>query len=317
MNFYNENDPYAAQWLRNLAAAGHIVPGRVVERSIKDIEPWEVPVDGQAHFFAGIGVWSWALRLAGWPDGLPVWTGSCPCQPFSQAGRGNGFNDDRHLWPEWFRLIRERRPAIILGEQVAAAGDWFDLVSRDLEGEGYAVGAAHLGAHSVGAPHIRQRLYFVAHAPDARRDGTRQHDGRPSPLPARPVECGSSGELAHALPSGRTERRTGAGDQPTAGGGGAGVVGDTDYAGSQGRRIGRDGSDQRAAGASSLAGFWSDAEWIPCSDGKWRAIEPGSQPLVAGAPSRVGRLRAYGNALNAETAATFILAVMDSLSLSE
>ena len=50
----------------------------------------------QCHFFAGIGIWSYALRLAGWPDDRQVWTGSCPCQPFSAAGKGEAFNDERH-----------------------------------------------------------------------------------------------------------------------------------------------------------------------------------------------------------------------------
>jgi DNA (cytosine-5)-methyltransferase 1 len=164
--YYNEIDPYAAQWLRNLIAAGHIAPGDVDERSIVDVQPDDLAGYGQCHFFAGIGGWSVALRLAGWPDDRPVWTGSCPCQPFSPAGTKGGFADERHVWPSWHHLIREREPSIIFGEQVASrAGlEWFDLVALDLEGEGYAVGAADLCAAGIGAPHIRQRLWFVAHA---------------------------------------------------------------------------------------------------------------------------------------------------------
>ena len=113
------------------------------------------------HFFAGIGVWSYALRLAGWPDNRPVWTGSCPCQPFSSAGKGAGFTDERHLWPEFFRLIRECRPATVFGEQVASKDGlaWLDLVQNSLESAGYACGALDTCAAGVGAPHIRQRLY--------------------------------------------------------------------------------------------------------------------------------------------------------------
>src|SRR5690242_12958782 len=110
---YNEIEPFACDWLKNLIGAGHIAWGAVESRSIRDLQPSDVRAATQAHFFAGIGVWSAALRAAGWPDDVPVWTGSCPCQPFSQAGRGKGVDDERHLWPEWFRLIRECRPAVI------------------------------------------------------------------------------------------------------------------------------------------------------------------------------------------------------------
>jgi DNA (cytosine-5)-methyltransferase 1 len=164
--YYNEIDPYAAQWLRNLIAAGHIAPGDVDTRSIVDVQPDDLRGYVQCHFFAGIGGWSHALRLAGWPDDRPVWTGSCPCQPFSSAGKQKGFADERHLWPEFFRLIRERRPGLIFGEQVArrAGYAWWDTVAADLESEGYAAAAADLGAHTAGAPHQRQRLYWLGHA---------------------------------------------------------------------------------------------------------------------------------------------------------
>ena len=161
--YYNENDPKAAAWLRELIKHGHIAPGEVDERSIEDVEPSDLKGYTQCHFFAGIGGWSYALRLAGWPDDEPVWTGSCPCQPFSAAGKGLGFADERHLWPIWYRLIRESRPGTIFGEQVDKALAWIDLVSGNLEDQDYAFAAAIVGAHSVGAPHIRQRLYWVAH----------------------------------------------------------------------------------------------------------------------------------------------------------
>lgn len=138
--YYNEFDPYAAHWLRNLIAAGHIAPGDVDERSIEDVHPDDLKHYTQCHFFAGIGVWSLALRRAGWPDDRPVWTGSCPCQPFSSAGQGAGFDDPRHLWPSWAWLIGKLRPATIFGEQVARAPDWVRLVRSDLVAMGYAVG---------------------------------------------------------------------------------------------------------------------------------------------------------------------------------
>ena len=78
----NEIDPFAADWLRELIRAGHIAPGEVDTRSIEDVAPDDLAGFAQCHFFAGIGTWSYALRRAGWADDRPVWTGSCPCQPF-------------------------------------------------------------------------------------------------------------------------------------------------------------------------------------------------------------------------------------------
>ena len=162
--YYNEIDPFAAQWLRNLIQAGHIADGVVDNRSIVDVSPGDLKGFSQCHFFAGIGVWSYALRNAGWRDDRQVWTGSCPCQPFSAAGAGKGFDDQRHLWPYFDRLISECRPATVFGEQVASSDGltWIDLVQSDLEGKSYAFAASDICAAGVGAPHIRQRLYFVA-----------------------------------------------------------------------------------------------------------------------------------------------------------
>ncbi|MBD1590295.1 DNA cytosine methyltransferase [Pseudomonas typographi] len=171
--YYSEFDPYAAQWLRNLIAAGHIAPGDVDERTIEDVHPDDLRPYTQCHFFAGIGVWSHALRRAGWADDRPVWTGSCPCQPFSSAGEGAGFDDPRHLWPHFAWLIRERRPPVVFGEQVAskAVGPWIDLVHANLEALGYAFGAVAFPSAGVGAPHIRDRTYWVA---DYYCDGCKQ-----------------------------------------------------------------------------------------------------------------------------------------------
>lgn len=164
MNYYNEYNPKTAAWLRELIRVGAIPDGHVDERSIAEVSPDDLRGFTQCHFFAGIGGWSLALQLAGWSSERPVWTGSCPCQPFSSAGKGLGAADERHLWPVFFELIRKCRPEHIFGEQVASAigHGWLDGVSADLEAEGYACGATVLGAHSVGAPHIRQRLYWVA-----------------------------------------------------------------------------------------------------------------------------------------------------------
>ena len=162
--YYNEIDPYAAQWLRNLIAAGHIADGEVDERSIVDVSPDDLRGFTQCHFFAGIAGWSYALRLAGWPDDRPVWTGSCPCQPLSRAGQRKGHADERHLWPAFYRLIEECGPAIVFGEQVNGndGREWVSGVFADLETAGYACGAAGLLACLKGSPHQRPRLYWVA-----------------------------------------------------------------------------------------------------------------------------------------------------------
>jgi DNA (cytosine-5)-methyltransferase 1 len=290
--FYNENEPFAAEWLRNLVTAGHIASGSVDARSIAEVKPDDVRFASQAHFFAGIGVWSYALRCAGWPDDVSVWTGSCPCQPWSTAGRGKGFDDERHLWPAWFELIRECEPAVIFGEQVASPDGlrWFDAVSSDLEGAGYTIGAADLCAAGVGAPHIRQRLYFVAVSSEQRRQGLRLHLRERGPRSGM-LEDARSGALGVVGDARRARPSLGPGPEERFG------------------AIRYEGASPPTAGATR--GAWRDAEWWLCRDGKARPAEPGTFPLADGAPARVGRLRAYGNAISLEVAAMFIQASMD------
>lgn len=177
LTFYNEIDPDAANVLRALIDDGVIAPGVVDTRSIKDLTPDDLAGYTQVHFFAGGGLWSVAARLARWPDDRPLWTGSCPCQPFSAAGKGGGVDDPRHLWPDFFRLIRACRPPVVMGEQVAGAPGygWFDGVRSDLAGEDYASRCVDIPACAVDAPHIRQRLYWIA-VGDAERRG--QHGAR-------------------------------------------------------------------------------------------------------------------------------------------
>lgn len=378
--YYNEIDPFAAQWLRNLIAAGHIAPGEVDERSIKDVTPDDLRGFTQCHFFAGIGVWSHSLRLAGWPDDRPVWSGSCPCQPFSAAGKGDGFADERHLWPHFFHLISERRPQHVFGEQVAAgnANAWFDLVQTDLEGLDYAFGLVPFTSAGIGAPHIRERAYWVANAIGGR------HDRRPeaSGQKARPgsgiaISDGVNG-MAHAnhrisnegealrtrrdavldgcgtnrLGNANVTRLEGLGGNDSAAGrkretGPVAAPGVHDWMAHSERNRCTEGSkntgwgnersrearmEQRAwcdgscLRALEVNGFWRDADWLFCRDGKWRPVEPGTFPLVDGAAARmgrvesgvarvassnrVGRLKGYGNAINAQAAAAFIRAYM-------
>ena len=201
--FYNEIDPFAAQWLRNLGAANHITPGVVDERSIKDLTGADLAGVRRAHFFAGIGGWDLALRLAGWPDDAEVWTGSCPCQPYSLAGKQKRTADERDLWPDFFRLISERRPSTILGEQVdnTHGREWLTRLRSDLEGIGYAVGDASLNSAGVGAFQVRQRLYWVADTAGAGRCG--------GATVAQPGGAELGGPGPHLLPGPRPDHRGG------------------------------------------------------------------------------------------------------------
>ena len=288
--YYNEIDKYAAQWLRNLIKAGLIAPGDVDERSIEDVKPNELLGYKQCHFFAGVGVWSHALRNAGWSDDQEVWTGSCPCQPFSTAGKGVGFDDQRHLWPHFHYLIEQCQPLRIFGEQVASKDglSWLDLVLSDLEATGYTTGAVDFCAAGVGAPHIRQRLYWMVDAFEQRSEQTRY------PTKRLQFTDGSSFiGLADSFNTG-SQRRV--------------------YGGSYEKRQNQHGHARRGGttgDASSTNGFWRDADWLFCRDGKWRPVEPGTFPLANGATSRVGRLCAYGNAIVAQCAEEIIRAYMD------
>jgi DNA (cytosine-5)-methyltransferase 1 len=339
--YYNEIDPFAAEWLRELIKAGHIAPGIVDTRSIEDVEPADLLGFTQCHFFAGIGVWSYALRQAKWPDSRSVWTGSCPCQPFSAAGKRTGTADLRHLWPAWFHLIASCRPKIVFGEQVEAAikHGWLDLVQADLEGSDYACTPVCLPAAGVGAPHIRSRLYFVAEdgqLADTERSGWRGRrageaghaaligwgEGR---LDA--AESSSDGIVGHAEADRREGPSLRADREQTDGIAETGFVDESVFA--ERTRLegfagdGDDGNESRrlrAREAGSVAapgltnGFWRDAEWLWCRDGKYRPVEPGTFPLVNGAANRVGRLRGYGNAIVAPVAQAFIEAYLNATS---
>jgi DNA (cytosine-5)-methyltransferase 1 len=282
--FYNENDRRKAAWLRHLIEEGVIAHGVVDERSIHEVQPEDVAGFDQCHFFAGIGLWSLCLRRAGWPDDRPVWTGSCPCGPFSAAGLRKGFDDPRHLWPEWFRLIRERRPDVLFGEQSADADAWLDLVQTDLEGCRYAFGAADIPAAGFGGAHRRQRFGFVADADNAEwwSDRAPWHDGRWPKTGwikghGHPRDGGEAGWLA-AVDGGHTgpERLQ------------------------RGGQHGQLSPDGRAC------------DWLPCSDGAWRPVESGTFPLAHEDPARLVRLRGYGDAIDVEAFTNLIAAYMDA-----
>jgi DNA (cytosine-5)-methyltransferase 1 len=247
--YYNEWDRKTAAWLRELIKQKLIADGEVDERSITEVSADDVRGFDQAHFFAGIGGWSYSLRLAGIPDDYPVWTASLPCQPFSAAGKKLGKSDERHLLPYYLELVRQCRPKLQIGEQVEGAirHGWLDDLQTTMEAEGYAVGAAVLGAHSVGAPHIRQRLYWGART---NKVGMEFSEGKQMGIPRQSRER-------------------------------------------------REASD------------WGITNWIECRDNKRRPIKSEIQRLAHGIPSRVVRLRGYGNAIVPPLAAEFIRAYMD------
>ena len=341
---YNEIEPFAVEWLENLIAAGHVAPGRADARSIRDLNATDVRGPGQRHFFAGIAGWSLALRMAGVPDDADVWTGSCPCQPFSVAGRGAGVNDERHLWPVWFELIAECRPSIVFGEQVAGAAGraWLAAVRADLEHAGYAVGAADLAAAGVGAPHIRQRTFFGAvrlSDCDGGRldwiDALLQRRGHEQDR-AETARCGIARWVADFDGSGLEGRQVhgGVGERvwsATERGGGRSVrvANGTGGRWREGRVQGHDGSidGPRPADGGRMGDTdsehawricrwpcpWSCAKFIPCRDGKARPTQPGIHPLAHGVPGRVGQLRAYGNAIVPQVAAEFVSAFLESV----
>lgn len=107
-----------------------------------------------------------------WRGRIDVLTGGFPCQPFSVAGKRRGTEDDRHLWPEMLRAIREIAPRWVVGENVLGIVNWsdglvFEQVCADLETEGYEALTFVLPAAGVDAPHLRYRTWFIAHRTDA------------------------------------------------------------------------------------------------------------------------------------------------------
>jgi DNA (cytosine-5)-methyltransferase 1 len=347
VNYYNEHDSKVAAWLRELIKAGFIPAGDVDERSIAEVKPNELRHYTQCHFFAGIGGWSLALQIAGWPADRPVWTGSCPCQPFSTAGKGLGDKDERHLWPVFFDLIRQCRPELVFGEQVANAigKGWLDGISADLESENYTCGATVLGAHSVGSPHIRQRLYWgaakqseewqrVIHSCECDEDGScpvceidysecgcpgpTQHDEyeyreRNGILEARRLVLANSDGCEQRSDAATTSRHGNTIESAGSRGDRMGIAEQQRLEGFSGTinersEPGRIGQNEN--GSTTEAGFWTDYRLAKCRDGKARRIPTESAffPLAHGIPARVVRLRGYGNAIVPQVAAEFIKA---------
>ncbi|MCZ7974386.1 DNA cytosine methyltransferase [Agrobacterium salinitolerans] len=326
--YYNEIDSYAAQWLRNLIAKNLIAPGDVDERSIVDVQPDDLKGYTQCHFFAGIGGWSYAARLAGYPDDRELWTGSEPCQPYSVAGKCLGEADERYLRPHVHRLIAARRPRVYMGEQVAAAAgkDWLDRVHTDMESIRYSCWSVVVPACAVDTPHRRDRLWFVA---DAENSGRREEcevgcRNYARNFPER-VSAGSDASRARQFMAdpyepcesqGREQRsgqfgRAGCDQEPR-----SSDVANTNGSRStpwisapHGRREGI--TEVSNHGSNRRPGPWGECDWIEGADGKARRVEPGIRLLAHGVPARVGKLRAYGNAIVPQLAAEVIGAYME------
>lgn len=343
--YYNEFDAFAADWLDLLIHEGHVAHGVVDRRSIIEVQPDDLRGFTQVHLFAGIGGWSLAARLAGWRDDEPLWTGSCPCQPFSSAGKRRGTDDPRHLWPEMQRLVAECRPPVVAGEQVAskAGREWFAGVRADLEALGYAVGGADLCAAGFGAPHIRQRLWWVADTsgPRTRRDagaalgeeagGGRSWDsdgkfGGDTPLAYRPTRgladtsdaewraLGGTGEDGRDRPNDRRAEAHGVAGARSEVCGLADASGERGAAGLPGSVAGEEGDTGIPLDTSRARNHWAASRWHECLDGKPRRVplEPSLFPLADGVPHRVGLLRGAGNAIVPEAAAEFLMAYRDA-----
>ena len=331
VNYYNEFDKGAAAWLRELINAKLIPFGYVDERSITEVTASDVQGFTQCHFFAGIGGWSLALQLAGVPASTRLWTGSPPCQPFSTAGKQLGQFDERHLAPVFLNLVSECRPPVLFGEQVAAAigKSWMCDLQTHLEGEDYAVGFAVLPACGVGAPHKRDRLFFGAKLlgdtnseRHNRQHALLQREGQEDMLEVtRTGEAGSVADTNDTRPQGRKGMSERTDKQPAGAGSVEGWLAnatsehDNQQHGSANERGRENYSEQTGVGGSidptnPHHGFWSDADWLGCRDGKFRPVEPGTFPLANGIPARVGRLRGYGNAIVPQVAAEFVKAFM-------
>ena len=313
---FNELDPVACAVLR------HCYEGNVLERSIKDLKSEDVAGYERVHFFAGAGLWEVACEIAGWVG--PIWTGSCPCQPFSVAGKGAGTDDPRHLWPDMFRLIDGCRPRICVGEQVGgkAGYGWLDGVRADLESIGYACWAVDIPACAIDAPHRRNRIYWVAVADADGGDAgaERQQRGREQRL--HPQDRGhlraAPDDQRPEIAMANANRRGYRGRAQDALGGAqrrdAAERIDVEHA--EGERWGEGRPEhelRRGRDAAAGANFWSGAEWLRCADGKARRSKPGIRLLVDGMAGRADLWRLAGNSIVPQLAAEVLVALKETL----
>ncbi len=227
--------------------------------------------------------------------------GGYPCQPFSLAGDRRGSEDERHLWPEMFRLVKECRPAWVVGENVAGHITMgLDEVLSDLESEGYSVQTFIVPACAVDAHHRRDRLWIVANADSGRgRSDVAGRDNANRANPRRPQANGLLGEIrdecaSRVVADTNTERcgkarRSESGCRPR---GCSSSVSYSDESNAQGivrRRYDPKNGQVAAERSSRLCdGARANSEWAP---------EPMVGRVAHGVSRRVDRLKSLGNAV--------------------
>ena len=222
------------------------------------------------------------------PDPDPdVILGGFPCQPFSSAGLQKAQSDSRHLWPEMFRLIKECRPSWVIGENVIGIVKLgLDEVLTDLENEGYATRTFNIPACAIGAPHLRQRVWIIAHS-----DSKRKSNGA--------IDAQAQGELV-ADPSISGLQEHGYGQAEDA------IERSKDVADPQSKRHGRGsskkcGNEQRIILPKEQEGGEMGREAEGCGEphrpDQWWESEPPVGCLAHGVPNRVSQIRALGNSI--------------------
>jgi len=247
-------------------------------------------------FFAGIGGWSRALRLAGWPDDRPVWTGSCPCQPFSPRRLSRLDTQTSGTFGR-LGLGSSRSDALqsSLGEQVASASKWLRLVRGDLEALVYAVGAIPIEARERRCGPSSGPILVSWPTPT-----TRDHkDG--GVLPERAGEWCCWGRMVWPTPTACADKsiRTPEGARTEVARGRSPDLAAVAMATWPTARA-NDGNGAKVPpgrmGGPALK--TSRLDWVIGADGKARRVKPGIRLLAHGVPARVGKLRAFGNAID-------------------
>ena len=235
-------------------------------------------------------------------------TGGFPCQPFSIAGARKGTDDNRHLWPEMFRIIKEFKPRWVIGENVRGIiniqdGMVFENVFTDLEGEGYEVRAFNIPAAAVGAPHKRERIWIVANA-------RRSIRGEQS---SRNKESARSGTYEKTEWSCNTSKIRGSSER-TKTMANANINGTERNQSEDRERSRTQQSSQDVANASTGRRTLQEKQISTRGDSSkhqsWWEAEPDVGRVVDGLPGRVYRLRALGNSIVPQIAEEIGKAIM-------